>query len=95
MGGGAEPALLMVAADCGGRRGQPWVDAVVALLRDYVLARWQQNPYFGEGFGALWQMGVQMEEYMKAAQLGLGYERRRTTAIWMCSPKPVSSGFCF
>jgi O-antigen ligase len=36
---------------------------------DYVLARWQQNPYFGGGFGALWQVGVQMEEYMKAAQL--------------------------
>jgi O-antigen ligase len=36
---------------------------------DYVLARWQQNPYFGEGFGALWQVGVQMGDYMKAAQL--------------------------
>src|SRR5262249_3720907 len=35
----------------------------------YVLARWQQNPYFGEGFGALWQAGDEMSAYLKAAQL--------------------------
>jgi O-antigen ligase len=38
-------------------------------LWDYVLARWQQNPYFGEGFGALWQVGVQMGAYLSAGQL--------------------------
>jgi O-antigen ligase len=32
-----------------------------AQLWNYVLARWQENPYFGQGFGALWLVGVQTE----------------------------------
>jgi hypothetical protein len=30
-----------------------------AQLWNYVLARWQQDPYFCQGFGALWQVGDQ------------------------------------
>jgi O-antigen ligase len=40
-----------------------------AELWNYVLARWQENPYFGQGFGALWQVGVQMGAYLNAGQL--------------------------
>jgi O-antigen ligase len=36
-------------------------------LWNYVLARWQQNPYFGQGFGALWEVGVQTEADLQHA----------------------------
>jgi O-antigen ligase len=32
----------------------------------YVLARWQESPYLGKGFGALWQVGPQMRPYLTA-----------------------------
>ena len=31
--------------------------------------RWQQDPYLGQGFGALWQVGVQMGDQLEAGQL--------------------------
>jgi O-antigen ligase len=40
-----------------------------AALWNYVVARWQENPYFGQGFGALWQVGLQMGAYLNAGQL--------------------------
>jgi exopolysaccharide production protein ExoQ len=40
-----------------------------AELWNYVLARWQENPYFGQGFGALWQVGVQMGAYLEHGAL--------------------------
>ena len=35
----------------------------------YVLSRWEESPYFGQGFGALWQIGAQVEAQLHAAQI--------------------------
>jgi exopolysaccharide production protein ExoQ len=35
----------------------------------YVLYRWEENPYLGQGYGALWQVGPQIEAYLRHAQV--------------------------
>jgi exopolysaccharide production protein ExoQ len=44
--------------------GDPTLTGRVALWQ-YVLARWEENPYFGQGFGALWQVGSETEAYLR------------------------------
>jgi exopolysaccharide production protein ExoQ len=35
----------------------------------YVLYRWDENPYLGQGYGALWQVGPQIEAYLRHAEV--------------------------
>ena len=34
-------------------------------LWQYVLYRWEESPYLGQGYGALWQVGPQLEAYLR------------------------------
>ena len=38
-------------------------------LWQYVLARWEESPYLGQGFGALWQVGPETGEYLRRAHV--------------------------
>ena len=38
-------------------------------LWQYVLARWEESPYLGQGFGALWQVGPETQEYLRRAHV--------------------------
>ena len=40
--------------------GDPTFTGRVPLWQ-YVLSRWEESPYFGLGFGALWQVGLRLE----------------------------------
>jgi len=35
----------------------------------YVLIRWQESPYLGQGYGALWQVGRPMDEFLRLAEV--------------------------
>jgi O-antigen ligase len=35
----------------------------------YVLSRWEESPYVGQGYGALWSVGPQSEANLRAGQL--------------------------
>ena len=35
----------------------------------YVLWRWEESPYLGQGYGALWQVGPQVEAYLRHAEV--------------------------
>jgi exopolysaccharide production protein ExoQ len=48
--------------------GDPTFTGRVAIWQ-YVLSRWEDSPYFGQGFGALWQVGAEAEAQLRAAQL--------------------------
>jgi exopolysaccharide production protein ExoQ len=34
-------------------------------LWQYVIYRWEESPYLGQGYGALWQVGPQLEAYLR------------------------------
>ena len=48
--------------------GDPTFTGRVAIWQ-YVLSRWEESPYFGQGFGALWQVGPEIGARLRAAQL--------------------------
>jgi exopolysaccharide production protein ExoQ len=39
------------------------------VVWQYVLYRWEESPYLGQGYGALWQVGPQIEAYLRHAQV--------------------------
>jgi O-antigen ligase len=43
--------------------GDPTLTGRTTLWR-YVLYRWEESPYLGQGYGALWQVGPQLEAYL-------------------------------
>ena len=38
-------------------------------LWQYVLYRWEESPYLGQGYGALWQVGPEVEAYLRRAHV--------------------------
>lgn len=48
--------------------GDPTLTGRTALWQ-YVLYRWEESPYLGQGYGALWQVGPQMGAYLRAAHV--------------------------
>ena len=49
--------------------GDPTLTGRVQLWQ-YVLYRWEESPYLGQGYGALWQVGPQIGAYLRASHVG-------------------------
>ena len=48
--------------------GDPTLTGKTTVWR-YVLWRWEESPYLGQGFGALWQVGPELGAYLRHAEV--------------------------